>query len=136
MIHDFLCHIIYCNTRRLYSVLKPNSTFRCRVSHESWQLVNSFECLLTYTLLDIKDFSQFISLKDSFSQICFTLKSNLLFYECHIIFFNILFGIKQFNKLWKKTFKTIYQLSCFVGHPVVSQRKIWKQQKKKKKIDK
>ena len=28
------------------------------------------------------------------------------------------FGIKQLNKLWKKTFETIQQLSCFVGHPV------------------
>ena len=34
------------------------------------------------------------------------------------IFFIIRFGIKQLNKLWKKTFETIYQLSCFVGHPV------------------
>ena len=41
---------------------------------------------------------------------------------CHIIFFVILFGIKlkQLNKLWKKTFKTIHQLSCFVGHPEVN----------------
>ena len=28
----------------------------CRVSHETCQLVNSFECLLPQTLLDIKDF--------------------------------------------------------------------------------
>ena len=34
-----------------------------RVFHETWQLVNSFECLLPYTVLDIKDFSQFNSLK-------------------------------------------------------------------------
>ena len=34
------------------------------------------------------------------------------------IFFFYLFGIKQFNKLCKKTFKIIYQMSCFVGHPV------------------
>ena len=32
--------------------------------------------------------------------------------------FIIVFGIQQLNKLWKKTFKTIHQLSCFVGHPV------------------
>ena len=31
-----------------------------RVSHETWQLVNSFECLLPYTVLDIKDFLKFI----------------------------------------------------------------------------
>ena len=30
-----------------------------------------------------------------------------------------LFSIKQLIKLWKKTFKTIHQLSCFVGHPVL-----------------
>ena len=23
-----------------------------------------------------------------------------------------------FNSIWKKTFKTIHQLSCFLGHPV------------------
>ena len=27
-----------------------------RVSHETWQLVNSFECHLPYTVLDIEDF--------------------------------------------------------------------------------
>ena len=30
----------------------------------------------------------------------------------------IFFGIKQLNKLWKKTFYSIEQLLCFVGHPV------------------
>ena len=34
------------------------------------------------------------------------------------MFIIILFGIKQINKIWKKTFLTIYQLSCFLGHPV------------------
>ena len=34
------------------------------------------------------------------------------------MFFIILFGIKELCKLWKKTFKTIHQLSFFVGHPV------------------
>ena len=37
-----------------------------RVSQETWQLVNGFECLLPYTVLDIKDFMQFISLKKTF----------------------------------------------------------------------
>ena len=37
------------------------------------------------------------------------------------MFIIILFDIKQLNKLWKKTFKNIHQLSCFVGHPVVAQ---------------
>ena len=35
------------------------------------------------------------------------------------MFIIILFSIKQLQKLWKKTFQNIYQLSCFVGHPVV-----------------
>ena len=34
------------------------------------------------------------------------------------MFIIILFGIKQLEKLWKKTFKNIYQMSFFVGHPV------------------
>ena len=34
------------------------------------------------------------------------------------MFFIILFGIKELKKLWKKTFKTIHKLSCFLGHPV------------------
>ena len=42
----------------------------------------------------------------------------LIWYDCHIIFVIIVFGIKKLKKSWKKTFITIYQLSCFVGHPV------------------
>ena len=34
-----------------------------RVSHEIWQLVKSFKCLLPHIVLDIKDFFQIISLK-------------------------------------------------------------------------
>ena len=34
------------------------------------------------------------------------------------MFIIILLGIKQLNKLWKKTFLNIHHLSCFVGHPV------------------
>ena len=50
-----------------------------RVSHETWQLVNSFECLLSYTVLIYKDFLQFILFKkkNSFTQIYFNLKSFL-----------------------------------------------------------
>jgi len=92
---------------------KGKPTVRYRVSHKTWQLVNSFECRLPYTVLHIKDFLHFTSLKNSFTQICFTLKSNLLFHECHIIFFIVLLGIKKLKKIWKKTL-----LSCFVGHPV------------------
>ena len=46
-----------------------------RVSHETWQFVNGFECLLPYIILDIEDFLKFISLMNSFSQIYFTLNS-------------------------------------------------------------
>ena len=34
--------------------------------------------------------------------------------------------IRQLNSLWKKTFKTIHQLSCFVGHPVFIEEDILK----------
>jgi len=36
------------------------------------------------------------------------------------MFFIILFGTKELNKLLKTQFQTIHQLSCFVGHPVAS----------------
>ena len=40
-----------------------------RVSHETWLLVNSFKCLLPYTVLDIKYFLQFISVRKYLTQI-------------------------------------------------------------------
>ena len=83
-----------------------------RVSHEILRFVNSFNVILY--LLDIKDFLKFISLKNFYSNI-FTLKLILLLYDCHKIFW-----CKHLNKLWKKTLKTIFQLSCFVGHPLHS----------------
>ena len=43
------------------------------------------------------------------------------------MFIIILFDIKQLNKLWKKTFKNIHQLSCFVGHPVDYTLILWLQ---------
>ena len=49
-----------------------------RVSHETWQLINSFECRLPYAVLDIKGCLQFISFKKSFSLVYFTLKLMLL----------------------------------------------------------
>ena len=52
--------------------------FKYRVSNETWQLVNGFECLLPYIILDIKDFFQFISLTHSFTQIYFTFEINFL----------------------------------------------------------
>ena len=66
----------------------------------------------------LNDFLQFISLKKSFTQIYFTLKQFYFKYNCQIILFIILFDINQLKTLWKKTFQTIHQLSCFVGHPV------------------
>ena len=53
----------------------------------------------------------------------------LLKYYCHVVFLIIIvFGIKQRNKLWKKTFYTNHQLSCFVGHPVYTKKtsNLWK----------
>ena len=47
-------------------------------------MVNGFECLLPYTLLDITDFFQFISLTNSFTQIYFTLK---FFYKMTAMFY-------------------------------------------------
>ena len=54
-----------------------------RVFHETWQLVNSFECLLPYTLIDIKDFLQFNLLKKMFYSNIFHLTSIFLYYDCH-----------------------------------------------------
>ena len=66
-----------------------------RVSHETGQLVNSFECLLPYIILDIKDFLQVISLKIS----------NIFYSEINFTIIGIIFfSIKQLKKLWKKTF--------------------------------
>ena len=54
-----------------YSGTGDYSTYR--VSHETWQFVNSFECLLPYIVLDVKDFLKSISLKKNI-----TVKSILL----------------------------------------------------------
>ena len=63
------------NLQKFIATFKGKSWFisllSYRVSHETGQLVNSFECLLPYTVLDIKDFSQFNSLK-KITQIYFT----------------------------------------------------------------
>ena len=67
-----------------------------------------------------KGFLQFYFDKKSFTQLYFIFKSILLLYDSNVMmFFIILFGINELYKLWKKTFKTIHKLSCFVGHPVV-----------------
>ena len=66
-----------------------------RVSHETWQLVNGFECLLPYVILDIKDFFQFISLTNSFTQIYFTLKS--ICYKMTAMLYFLLFSFVSKN---------------------------------------
>ena len=75
---------------------------RYRVSHETWQLVNSFDCLLTYTVLDIKGcLLQIISFKTIFCSTIFYFEVNFTtIYELN----NLCICIKQLNKLWKKTF--------------------------------
>ena len=64
--------------------------FLYRVSHETWQLVNGFECFLPYIILDIIDFFQFSSLTNSFTQIYFTLKS--IFYKMTVMLYFLLFS--------------------------------------------
>ena len=65
-----------------------------RVSHETWQLVNSCECLLPYTVLIIKDFSLFNSLKKIFysNKLYFYINISIISLPWNI--FIILFGIK------------------------------------------
>ena len=65
-----------------------------RVSHETWQLVNGFECLLPSIILDIRLF-QFISLTNSFTQIYFTLKS--IFYKMTAMLYFLLFSFVSQN---------------------------------------
>jgi len=44
-----------------------------KITHETYQVVNSFECLLPYTQPNIKDLMQFILLKNICFEISFTL---------------------------------------------------------------
>ena len=78
--------------------------FSYRVSHDTWQLVNSFECRLPYTVLDIKGFLAVYFVKKIFC-------SNILDFEINFTIiwllyniFIIVFPIKQLKKFWKKTF--------------------------------
>ena len=63
--------------------------FNYRVSHETWQLLNNFVCLLPFIILDNKDFLHVISLKTSFSQII------LIWNQ----FFNNKIGIQCFSSI-------------------------------------
>ena len=58
--------------RSLFGVI-----FNYRVSHETWQLMNSFKCLLPMLYQMLRLCLQFISFKKKFIQIYFTLKSIL-----------------------------------------------------------
>jgi len=58
----------------------------CYMKHE-WQWVKSVEYLLPYTVLNIL---QFISFIKSFTQTYYSLKSILLRYDYHVIFFIII----------------------------------------------
>ena len=65
--------------RSLYGVI-----FNYRVSHETWQLMNSFKCLLPYAVLDIKHFLQFISLKIYYSNSLYLLLWNQFYYNIYL----------------------------------------------------
>ena len=81
--------------RKEVMVMKSNKMINYRVSHETWQLVNGIECLLPYIIVDIKDFIQFISLTNSFTQIYFTLKS--IFYKMTAMLYFFLFSFISQN---------------------------------------
>ena len=79
----------------LLVILSSFGAFLYRVSHKTWQLVNSFECLLPYTVLIYKDFLQFILLKKIFYSNIFKFK---------IIFTKIWLSYNIFcYSLWYKT---------------------------------
>ena len=71
--------------------------FIYRVSHETWQLLNSFWMSSSYTVLDIRGCLQFFFVKKSFAQIYFRINFAItwLLYNISII----VFGIKQSNKI-------------------------------------
>ena len=88
---------MFCNLFQslLQSFSTENNLFRYRMSHETWQLVNGFECLLPYVKLDIKDLFQFISLTNSFTKLYFTLKS--IFYKMTSMLYYLLFSFVSKN---------------------------------------
>ena len=53
--------ILMSNKKSCMERIIVQSMFIYKVSHETWQLVNNFECHLPHTVLDIKHFLQFIS---------------------------------------------------------------------------
>ena len=67
--------IIYTQKRPILCIgisllsFSPKLRFIYRVSHETWQFMNSFKCLLPYAVLDINHFLQFILLTKNNSNI-------------------------------------------------------------------
>ena len=91
-------------TKSLIILLSPLTSvfYSYRVSHETWQLMNSLECHLPNTGLDSKTFLQFSSVEKSFTPIYRWWDR----FCCNktVIMLIILFDIKQLNTLRKKTF--------------------------------
>ena len=67
------------------------------MSHETWQVVNSFECRFPYTVLDIKGCLQFILFKKSFVQIYI-----LLTYDSYIIFLLLSLVLKNLTNYGRR----------------------------------
>ena len=58
--------VMKCSDSLVFIYIQGYNKTIYRVSHETWQLINSYECRLLYTVLDVKGFLQFISLEKSF----------------------------------------------------------------------
>ena len=103
----------------------PGYYNRYRVSHETWQLVNSFECLLPYSLLfDTKDNNTNTFWESCYSKIGYKVK---YVSEKHL-FNEINFKKPSISIKYIKDDLYNYLLSCFVGHPVsrcLSSKKNW-----------
>ena len=101
--------------RRAIYIEYPGYSTGCPTKHDSWWIVFS----VCYTVLVISDFLQFISLNN--------LYSNIYLFENNFTIILLPFSISSslvsnYLKLWKKTFLCIYQMSCFVGHPVYTKQ--------------
>ena len=115
-----MCYSVLLNVKmwKLWAQGISTLNWKYRVSHETWQLVNSFECLLPWTVLDIKHFFAVYFVNKIFYSNIFHFEINFtIIWLPHNIFI-ILFGIKQLNKLWKKTFIKLFTNSVmFRGTP-------------------
>ena len=87
------------------------------MSYETWQLINSLECLLQYfvKLYNTKDNNKNNIYESFYCKVLFKVKyiwakdskQNKLHKALNILY-----------SVWKTTLKTIYKQSCFVGHLV------------------